>query len=173
MNKFFASVGSTLATKIHIDNSEYIHNLEGKEPNSLLITWRPTNVEEISNIIDRIDLSKSSQIKDINTRLFKDCLDCSKTQVCKLFNKTLSDGIFPTEWKIACVVPLHKGGRKKTVTNYRPISLLPLIAKLLERILHTRLYNFLDDSKFFTPCQGGFRPKMGTYDTLSTMLKYI
>lgn len=173
MNNFFASVGSTLATKINTDNSEYIHGIEHKDPNSLLISWRPTDISELSHIIDGIDLSKNSQTKDINTKLLKDCLDCSKIQVCKLFNRILTDGVFPEEWKLACVVPIHKGGSKKIVNNYRPISLLPLIAKLFEKILHTRIYNFLDDSEFFSPCQSGFRPHMGTYDTLSTVLKYI
>lgn len=173
MNKFFATVGSTLASQITDDNHAYLYDLNHKCLDSLLIAWRPTSIAEISNLIDDIHLSKSSQIENINTRLFKDCLECSKDQLCILFNRILTDGVFPDDWKMACVVPIFKSGCKKTVTNYRPIALLPLIAKLFEKIIHTRLYNFLDDTNYFSPCQGGFRLNMGTYHTLATMLSYV
>lgn len=89
MNNFFAAVGSSLATKIKVDNTNYLNGLDEKDSDSLLISWKPTSVAEISNIIDGIDLSKNSQIKDIDTSLFKDCLTCTKDQICILFNRIL------------------------------------------------------------------------------------
>lgn len=130
-------------------------------------------VPQISNLIDDIDQYKSSQIKDINTRLFKDFLKCTIDQICILFNRILAIGIFPDLWKIACVVPIDKAGCHRTVSNYRPIFLLPLIAKLPKKIIHSRLYHFLNDTNFFSPSQGGFRPNMGTHDTIVSMLSYI
>lgn len=173
MNLYFASVGVNLANKINTDNKEYLDRISSKLRNSLLISWRPTNKEEISNLIDEIDIHKSSQVKDINTRLLKDCFQSTIDQICVLFNKILISGQFPEQWKIACVVPIHKKGCKKTVSNYRPISLLPLIAKLFEKLIHTRLYYFLNDNDFFTDSQGGFRPNRGTHTTIDSMLDYI
>lgn len=173
MNNYFATIGAQLAIKITSTNAQYLDLIANKAIQSLLISWRPTNLEEVSNLIDTIDTHKSSQVKDVNSKLLKDCLLCTTEQVCTLFNRILVTGIFPDLWKVACVVPIHKGGCKKTVSNYRPISLLPIIAKLFEKLLHTRIYHFLNDNNFFTNSQGGFRPNQGTQDTIDTMLKYI
>lgn len=175
MNTYFSTVGEKLAGAIVSQNESYLADLrtECDAQNSILISWRPTNLEEIELLIDAIDVNKSSMIENINTRLLKDCLYLTMDKICILFNKILSDGIFPTAWKNACVIPIFKNGNKKTVSNYRPISLLPLISKLFEKIIHKRLYNFLNDKRFFSPQQCGFRPDLGTDDSIASMLNHI
>lgn len=70
-------------------------------------------------------------------------------------------------------MPLFKTGSKKLVSNYRPISLLPLISKLIEKIIHRRVYHYLNINNILTPSQCGFRPGLGTNDSLSKLLEYI
>lgn len=111
-------------------------------------------------------------VEDINTNLLKDCLTCCKDKLCILFNKILTDGEFPLEWKQATIIPIFKSGNQKEVSNNRPISLLPLLAKLIEKIIHTRLLNFLNRTDFFTPLQCGFRPNLGTNDSIASLLNY-
>lgn len=90
-----------------------------------------------------------------------------------LFNLILDTGTFPDLWKVACIVPLHKGGCKKVVNNYRPISLLPIMGKLLEKALHRRIYRYLEKIDFFADEQCGFRPNLGTEDAISNLLEYF
>lgn len=71
------------------------------------------------------------------------------------------------------MVPLFKCGNKQKLNNYRPVCLLPVIGKLMEKIIHCRILIFLDSKKYFTDNQGGFRPNMSTTDTIAKLLKYI
>lgn len=175
MNRYFSKVGERLAEVINSNNEPYLSKLrlDSDTQTNLLISWRPTNIEEIELLIDAIDVNKSSMTDNINTRLLKDCLYLTMDKISILFNRILSDGIFPTSWKTACVIPIFKNGNKKIVSNYRPISLLPLVSKLFEKIIHKRLYYFLNDKNFFSPYQCGFRPDLGTDDSISNMLNHI
>ena len=74
----------------------------------------------------------------------------------------MKQGIFPESYKIAKVVPLYKGGDKENVNNYRPISLLPALGKLLEKVVSNRLIDYLDNFDLITPHQFGFRKNYGT-----------
>lgn len=91
-------------------------------------------------------------------------------RVMRLFNLVLETGEFPDIWKVACVIPLYKSGCKKSVDNYRPISLLHLMGKLLEKALHRRLYCFLDNTDFIAQ---EHRPNLGTENAISNLLKYF
>ena len=78
---------------------------------------------------------------------------------CLLFiiNLSLEKGIFPDQLKVAKVIPLHKGGPKKGIESWRPISILPLFSKLLEKVVHKRLYCFLQTNDLLSETQFGFR----------------
>lgn len=78
------------------------------------------------------------------------------------FNKLMSDGVFPDSLKIAKVTPIYKSGTKTDPGNYRPISVLPVISKIFEKILHKRLLNYLNSFDFLTERQYGFRAKNNT-----------
>ena len=72
----------------------------------------------------------------------------------------------PKECKYALFKPIHKGGDKCNTTNYRPISILPIISKILERWVHSVVYSYLDESNLIPCCQSGFRPQHSTETTL-------
>ena len=78
---------------------------------------------------------------DISNSLLKQIADPLLYPLSIIFNKSLQEGIFPDSMKIAKVIPLYKSLDNSSMTNYRPISLLPVISKVLERIVYKRVYN--------------------------------
>ena len=87
----------------------------------------------------------------------------------------MRSGIFPDELKIARVIPLNKSGDKSDITNYRPISLLPVLSKIFEKLLHSGLTKFFDDNNHnvIYNKQFGFRKKHSTIHALNTALTQI
>ncbi|KAG7310313.1 hypothetical protein JYU34_003072 [Plutella xylostella] len=85
----------------------------------------------------------------------------------------LSNGIFPRCLKKSIIHPIHKSGDRDRVENYRPISILPSISKLLERIINTRLINYLESNNLLSNCQFGFRTGKSTDDAVHKLTDYI
>ena len=83
---------------------------------------------------------------------------------------SLSTGIVPEKLKIAKVIPVFKKGAKDNVSNYRPISVLPIFSKILEKCMYNRLFNFLNQFNIICNNQFGFRPK---HSTSSALLSFI
>ena len=105
---------------------------------------------------------KASGLDGISTRLLKEADSIIAPSLANLFNLSIRSGIFPREWKIAKVTPIYKGGTKCIPDNYRSISVLPAVTKLIERIIFNQLtkHGILSDS------QSGFRPVHSTTTAL-------
>ena len=87
-----------------------------------------------------------------------------------LFNYSLESGELPGEWKSAHITPVPKGGDSEVVVSYRPVSVLPVVAKVFERLTHKQLYTFLQLNNILEPNQFGFRPRHSTQDVLVNMV---
>ena len=79
-----------------------------------------------------------------------------------IFNQCFASGTFPEKLKLACVTPIHKANPKLALTSYRPISVLPVISKLLEQLIYKRPSNFIDKNKIIYDHQFGFQKKKST-----------
>ena len=94
-----------------------------------------------------------------------------------IFNNSMDTGIVPSKLKIAKVTPIFKAGDSHDFNNYRPISILPSISKVLEKIIYNRLHSFITNHDILSPCQFGFRPKRSTYmainDFYSKVTEYL
>ena len=75
-----------------------------------------------------------------------------------MFNQSISTGIVPTEWKLARVTPIFKKGARQDVNNYRPISIIPAVAKIFERIIYNQLYEYLNFNDLLANCQSPLHP---------------
>ena len=98
--------------------------------------------------------------------------DISK-QLADLFNLSLSSGVFPSLLKIAKVVPVHKKDSKLDCRNYRPISLLSNIEKILEKLMYKRVYQFLNENSIIYDLQFGFRQNFSTAHALINLTENI
>lgn len=92
----------------------------------------------------------------------KDASSVITPSITTLFNLSLHLKSFPSIWKDAKVVPLFKKGDKQNPSNYRPVSVLPTLSKILEKAVHGQLYSYLTDNKLLSPKQFGFRRKTST-----------
>ena len=117
---------------------------------------------EIVKLIDNLDSNCSTGIDGVNTK----CLKCIKHIIAptltKCFNKLLSQDKFPDTLKVAKVTPIYKSGSTTDPGNYRPISVLPVLSTLLEKIIYNRLETYLNSTKLISERQYGFRPKSNT-----------
>ena len=86
--------------------------------------------------------------------------------LCSILNSSISSSVFPRPWKSASIKPLHKGGDRATPANYRPISLLPVCSKLLERCVNEQLTSHLHLNNLVYLLQSGFRPQHSTQTLL-------
>jgi len=90
-----------------------------------------------------------------------------------IVNKSFTTGIFPVKLKMAKVIPLSKGGDQCEIKNYRPISILPIFDKIIEKLMHTRMTSFLDKHKIINPCQYGFQKHRSTTLAIIDVLSKI
>ena len=114
------------------------------------------------------NLFKASGIDNLSTKVLKDACLILTDQITYMFNLSLRKGTFPDAWKRATIIPLQKEGNTDDVNNLRPISLLPLPGKLLEKIVHEQIINYLEDNKLLTDRQAGFR---ASHSTISKIAK--
>ena len=90
-----------------------------------------------------------------------------------ILKKCLSEGVFPKAWKFANVQPIYKKNSRQIKSNYRPISLLPVCGKILEKIVFDELYSFMDNNNLISKDHSGFRPGDSTINQLISITSSI
>jgi hypothetical protein len=93
--------------------------------------------------------------------------------LCRLFNYSLTTGVFPTKWKRSHVTPVHTNGNKQLVSNYRPISLLSCVSKMLERMVYKTIYEYCTDNNLLTAKNSGFTRNDSTINQLLYLVQQI
>ena len=133
----------------------------------------PTPLNEIHRSISDLKIGKASGIDEISAEVLKISALAIIPYLQKLLNQTFSKGEFPDCLKIAKVIPLFKSGSKTDVDNYRSISLLPVLSKVLEKIMYNRLIKFLDKNDLLYEKQFGFISKHSTVEALIEITENI
>ena len=160
-NKYYVNVGPNLAQTIQSDGLERPSMPSMKNNKSFFLF--PTGEEEVTNLIRSLKPKTSTGHDNISSKIFKQ-LYLGIIQPCvHIINLSLSTGIVPEAMKLAKVVPIFKNnGSNIVMKNYRPVSLLPVLSKILERIVYNRLFYFLVKHKILHTSQYGFQADLST-----------
>ncbi len=142
--------------------------LQASEEKTFSIPAITTNY--VAKQLLKLDVSKAKGMDNISPFFLKSSARIIAPSLTHILNLSLSKGVFPQTWKCAKVTPLHKKGAKDEVDNYRPISVLSCISKIIERHVHDTLYSFLNDNSLLFEGQSGFRPQHSCATALTHMM---
>ena len=107
--------------------------------------------------MNKFKISHGFGLDEISSFFLKAGISIVAEPLSQLFNLSLSAGIFPDQWKIAMIVPIYKYGKSDNRSSYRPISVLPVISRLFEKLVYDQYYNFLVSSRLLYSQQFSFR----------------
>ena len=171
-NEKFVSIGINALKSLPDTDTEYnVTEFILSNTNSMFLY--PVTIEEVSNIVNKMDLTKAVGLDKISGIDLKASLPVLLPVLVELINNSFTDGVFPDCLKLARVIPIFKSGNKSDVDNYRPISILSIFSKIFEKAYFDRLFSFLSKYRILYDKQFGFRPGRSTIDALSELTEKI
>ena len=167
-NSFFATIGQTLSETIPYTNDQNNFPVNERFLTENKFELMTVSEDEVLVEIKKLKNKKSTGIDEISSGILKLSAEEITPSLTFLINRSITDKVVPSRWKIAKVIPLFKKGDKNQPNNYRPISLLPIVSKLLERVIHRQLSDYLKLNSILAVEQSGFRP---LHSTLTSLVK--
>ena len=170
-NDHFVSIGKNLSQKIKKPhNATFRQYLKGSYLNSLFL--KPTDGDEVLKIAMKMKSSYTAGVDNI-CKILKAIINVILEPLVYTINLSLLCGVVPDMLKIAKIVPVFKSGDKNDLHNYRPISILPVFSKILERVVFSRLSDFLEKFRILSRQQYGFRKESSTSMAILNLLEKI
>jgi len=171
-NNFFSSIASSIRQSLYAPPKDFKAYLSNRTTASFFIS--PTSPQEVEILISSLSDSKASGPHSIPVRIIKLLKQDISKPLSDLFNLSFSTGFFPSILKTSKVIPVFKKkGSSNDVSNYRPISLLSNLDKLIEKLISKRLTQFLDKHQSIFNRQYGFRAKHSTEHALLSLTESI
>lgn len=180
INTYYSTLGEKLATdmlkEMNTTESSLANSIE-TETTTSIFELTPTNENEILMILDSFKARNKSVHLSRNLYLKYGVIADSKyvlaSPIAYICNLSLSTGIVPDSIKVAKVIPVFKSGDANNSSNYRPISLLNFMSKVLEKVVNTRLRIFLESNNILSEHQYGFRRGRSTKQVVAKMVEHI
>ena len=172
-NLHFSTIADRLKTlipNIPFDTSKLSNFVRSRIDGSVTFSIPSITEIDVIGFLLKIDSNKSTGIDGISSRMLKLAAPIIAPSIAKLINLSFSLNQFPKHWKTARITPIFKNGNQTEVTNYRPISVLPILSKIAERHVNNALYWFLCDKDLIYPRQSGFRTKHSTETALINII---
>jgi Reverse transcriptase (RNA-dependent DNA polymerase)/Endonuclease/Exonuclease/phosphatase family len=158
-NVFFSNCATDLMNQLQNDSSALPPSTSVKDSIFLI----PPDHEEIHSIIRGLKNGSAAGHDGIGPKVLKQLASHLVPLLVHLIKVIFETGVYPSTFKLAIVTPVYKSGSKSCVDNYRPISVLSVLNKIVERVIHKRLFSFLDDHlHILYSHQFGFRPRSST-----------
>ena len=171
-NIYFSTIGHNLDQQIPDDHPDFKSYLDSNSYPALVFS--PTDEKEIKEVIECLRSStKSSGHDEIPTFLVKAVSNIISAPLSKIINISFKDGIFPSELKIAKVIPIYKADDATSLNNYRPVSVLPTFSKIFERVVYSRIIDHLTKNNILFQNQFGFRLKHSTSHAVLYLIDQI
>ena len=169
LNDFFINVGPSINASVVSNDTDPLSFLTATEK-SIFLT--PTDIPEVSSIIEGLGKTAPG-VDGLTGHILKLLASVIVRPLVHLTNLCLQEGKFPENLKNALVIPIYKSGDKTLPQNYRPISLISNISKIIERVLHKRIYDFLESEKLIAKTQFGFRKGHSTEHAVIHFMDYV
>ena len=170
-NSHFLSVSDILQkhTTQYTSSDKLKEYCKTKIPEHKSFKIPPIAVHEVSKYISQISTKKSAGIDGISGFILKLSLPFTIETLTYIYNLCINSGTFPSDLKVAKVIPLPKTKDLTNTNNYRPISILSIISKPLEKHIHSHLFTYLNELELLHPLQSGFRPGHSCHTALANM----
>ena len=169
-NDYFVNIGSNLAAKIPSSEKHFSDYLQ--QTNKILVNEELT-MEEFESAFNSIKKNKACGFDEINLNVIKSSFNELVVPIFHIFKLSLKTGCFPDKLKIAKITPLFKSGETDLLNHYRPISVLPVFSKILERIMYNRVYKHISDNSLLYEKQFGFQKECSTEHAILQLTKEI
>ena len=160
-NNFFVNIGPNLATSIDNNDLNPYHTYL-LHPTQCKFKFNLIDENHVKKIISDMKPKTSSGFDKISLKLLKTCSSSLAKPITLIINQSLATGIFPDLLKIAKVIPIFKKDNEQLFDNYRPISLLPVISKVFEKVVHIQTFKYFTENLLFYKHQYGFREDHST-----------
>jgi hypothetical protein len=171
-NNFFSKIGSKIAAEVSTTDRDPLSYIP-ENPNTPLLEMGGIGPEEVRSILKNMDKKNSPDLDGISLTLLKHIATEISLPLSHIFNLSLQTGTFPTKLKTSRVVPIFKAGDKTSCDNYRPISLVSSISKILEKAVANRLVNHLTGNNLLYEHQYGFLKGKSTEQNLIHLINSI
>ncbi|CAG9115901.1 unnamed protein product [Plutella xylostella] len=152
---------------------ELANNINIKSSSTKSFFLGPTDHVEVEKIISNLKHNSAPGWDNVSNRLLKTCSCYLSRPIAFIINLSLSSGVVPANLKMANVCPIYKSGDKNDVTNYRPISLLTSLSKILEKVVNNQLLKFLEKESLLHDHQFGFRRGRSTEDAVANLVDHV
>ena len=163
VNTYFVNVGPSLSQDLASGDTDFANYVT---PATSIFKFNEISLDDVFRLLFDIKCSKASGPDKISARLIKDSAKVIAPSLTIIFNCSLSTGVFPEDWKNARVSPIYKSGKKIDPSNYRPISVLSVVAKLFEKLVFEQMNQYLNENDILTNHQFGFRKSHSTLMSL-------
>jgi hypothetical protein len=171
-NKFFSSVGENISNSVE-DTNKNFNDYLNERPNTIPLEFGQLSQAEFITIIENLEAKSSNDIDGISNKTLKFLKYELATPLVHLFNLSIQTGEFPEKLKMSRTVPIFKSGDPMICDNYRPISLLSSISKVLEKAVAVRLVSHLKDNNLLSEGQFGFQEKFSTVHHLLKLTNFV
>jgi len=168
-NHFFINAAQQIVNKLHPTSKSPLDNIP-QNPSSFSLTNIPVTLAEVQETIKLLLNKKTPDLNGISSYFIKKIDEVILVPLHHVIRLSFESGYFPNQLKIAKVVPVFKSGDRLSMDNYRPISLLPTLSKIFEKIVANRLMQFLNQNSILSQWQFGFRPR---HSTLHPMVHFV
>ena len=172
LNNHFASVGPNLAAKIPQSQTHFSSYLP-KSSTLGSFAFQPVTPSEVELEILSTPHNKAYGLFSCPTRMLKCASKVISKPLCKIINDSITSGVFPSRLKHAKVIPIYKNEDVTDPNNYRPISLLSVFNRIIEKLIYRQLKSFLEDRNMLYHSQYGFRERRSTEHALIDIVNQI
>ena len=140
LNDCFTHFGPKLAEKIECENPCGFRDFIPQHEPVERLTFKPVNVVTVYRLIAKLNTSKATGIDEISAKVLKSAAPAIEEPLTRTFNMSIVSDKFPAEWKVVRVTPSFKKVQRSMLNSYGPISISPVVSKLMERILNDQMF---------------------------------